>query len=201
MNSVSAPIYTDFQGMAELKARAHADAKGSLDKVARQLESLFTQMMLKSMRQAKLGDGLMDNDQTKFYQEMYDQQLALHLSESGGIGLTEVIKSQLGGSDAANDSQPVNSFSEYRNSVIGLMDRRSGPPISLQDGKPIIAPPSVSRPVEGSTVEDPTGDHDETRIVDEDRDDAGHEDAQGSARRRRQRTDPPIDGPVARAVL
>jgi peptidoglycan hydrolase FlgJ len=139
MNSVSAPIYTDFQGMAELKARAHADAKGSLDKVARQFESLFTQMMLKSMRQAKLGDGLMDSDQTKFYQEMYDQQLALHLSESGGIGLTEVIKSQLGGSDAANDSQPVNSFSEYRNSVIGLMDRRSGPPISLQDGKPIIA--------------------------------------------------------------
>ncbi len=139
MNRVSASIYTDFQGVAELKARAHADAKGSLDQVARQFESLFTQMMLKSMRQAKLGEGLMDSDQTKFYQEMYDQQLAVHLSESGGIGLTEVIKSQLGGSDAANDSQPVNSFSEYRNNVISLMDRRSGPPISLQDGKPIIS--------------------------------------------------------------
>ncbi|MEJ2530089.1 MAG: flagellar assembly peptidoglycan hydrolase FlgJ [Gammaproteobacteria bacterium] len=110
MNTAPASLlYTDFQGIAELKAKAHADAKGSLDQVARQFESLFTQMMLKSMRKAKLAEGIMDNDQTKFYQEMYDQQLAIHLSESGGIGLTDVIKSQLGGTEAANDSKPVNS--------------------------------------------------------------------------------------------
>jgi Rod binding domain-containing protein len=35
MNNVSASIYTDFQGVAELKAKARADAKGSLDQVAR----------------------------------------------------------------------------------------------------------------------------------------------------------------------
>lgn len=139
MNNVSASIYTDFQGVAELKARARADAKGSLDQVARQFESLFTQMMLKSMRQAKLGEGLMDNDQTKFYQEMYDQQLAVHLSEGSGIGLAEVIKSQLGDSAAANDSQPEKGSSEDGNNVISLMGRWSGSPISLQDGRPIIA--------------------------------------------------------------
>ncbi len=132
-------LYTDFQGVAELKARAHADAKGSLDQVARQFESLFTQMMLKSMRNANLGEGIMDNDQTKFYQEMYDQQLAIHLSESGGIGLADVIKTQLGGTGAANDSKPVNSYSEYRKEVISMLERSSSLPVSMQDGRPIIA--------------------------------------------------------------
>jgi flagellar protein FlgJ len=142
MNSATATtaaIYTDFQGVAELKARARADAKGSLDQVARQFESLFTQMMLKSMRQAKLAEGIMDNDQTEFYQEMYDQQLAVHLSESGGIGLAEVIKQQLGGAEAANDSKPINSYSEYRKEVISMLERSSSLPVSMQDGKPIIA--------------------------------------------------------------
>ncbi len=139
MNTVPASIYTDFQGVAELKARARADAKGSLDQVARQFESLFTQMMLKSMRQAKLADGIMDSDQTEHYQEMYDQQLAIHLSESGGIGLAGVIKEQLGGVDAANDSKPVNSYKEYRKEVISMLERSSSLPVSMQDGKPIIA--------------------------------------------------------------
>ncbi len=140
MNTVPASLlYTDFQGVAELKARARADAKGSLDQVARQFESLFTQMMMKSMRQAKLAEGIMDNDQTEFYQEMYDQQLAIHLSESGGIGLAEVIKSQLGGTEAANDSKPVNSYSEYRKEVISMLERSSSLPVSMRDGRPIIA--------------------------------------------------------------
>jgi peptidoglycan hydrolase FlgJ len=152
MNNVSASIYTDFQGVAELKAKARADAKGSLDQVARQFESLFTQMMLKSMRQAGLGEGLMDNDQTKFYQEMYDQQISVHLSEGRGIGLAEVIKSQLGGSEAANDSQPVNNFSAYRDEVISMLDQWSGPPISFQDGKPIIAMGPTAATEQGSVT-------------------------------------------------
>ncbi len=138
MNTASASLYTDFQGVAELKAKARTDAKGSLDQVAKQFESLFTQMMLKSMRQAKLADGLMDNDQTKFYQDMYDQQLAVHLSEGKGIGLADVIKRQLGG-EAANDSKPVSSFSEYRKEVISMLERSSNMPVFMQDGKPIIA--------------------------------------------------------------
>jgi flagellar protein FlgJ len=138
MNTPAA-IYTDFQGVAELKAKARSDAKGSLDEVARQFESLFTQMMLKSMRQAKLAEGIMDNKQTEHYQEMYDQQLAVHLSESGGIGLAEVIKQQLGGAEATNDNKQANSFSQYRKEVISMLERSSTLPVSMQDGKPIIA--------------------------------------------------------------
>jgi flagellar protein FlgJ len=96
-------------------------------------------MMLKNMRQAKLADGIMDNDQVEHYQEMYDQQLAIHLSESGGIGLADVIKQQLGGTEAANDSKAANSYSEYRKEVISMLERSSSLPVSMQDGSPIIA--------------------------------------------------------------
>ncbi len=97
MTTDVARIYADFQGVARLKAQARKDAQGALDEVARQFESLLLGEMLKSMRQASLGDGLLDNDQSLFYRDMYDKQLAIHMAESGGMGLTDVIKRQLGG--------------------------------------------------------------------------------------------------------
>ncbi|WP_260291097.1 flagellar assembly peptidoglycan hydrolase FlgJ [Sedimenticola hydrogenitrophicus] len=126
MELASAAIYTNMEGLTALKARASADAKGSLDEVARQFESLFVQQMLKSMRQASLGEGLMDSDQSLFYRDMYDQQLSLHLAESGGMGLAEVIKRQLGGAAGADGEEgagsdidsdiglPVKSIEDYR---------------------------------------------------------------------------------------
>ncbi|MES9958392.1 MAG: flagellar assembly peptidoglycan hydrolase FlgJ [Sedimenticola sp.] len=106
MNLASASIYTDFQGLEALKAQAVNDEKGSLDTVAKQFEALLMQQMLKAMRQASLGEGLLDSDQSLFYRDMYDQQLAIHLSESGGLGLADVIKRQLSdgvGSTASKD--------------------------------------------------------------------------------------------------
>ncbi len=87
MQTVPASVYNDFQGIAALKQQAREDQSGSLEKVARQFESLFVQMMVKQMRQASLGEGIFDSDKTRFYQDMYDKQLSLHLSESGGIGI------------------------------------------------------------------------------------------------------------------
>ncbi len=139
MTTATASVYTDFQGVAELKARARKDAKGSLDQVAKQFESIFTQMMLKSMRKAKLADGILDNNHSRQYRDMYDQQLAVHLSESKGLGLAGVIKEQMGGKQAANDSNPANSYSEYRKEVISMLERSSSIPVSMQDGRPIIA--------------------------------------------------------------
>jgi len=63
--------------------------------VAKQFESVFVGMMLKSMRQAKLADGIMDSSQSDFYRDMYDQQLSVHLAGESGIGLADVIEKQL----------------------------------------------------------------------------------------------------------
>ncbi len=88
-------VYTDFSGLAKLKTEARQNSPEALTKVASQFESIFLNMVLKSMRQAKLADGIMDSDQSKFFQDMYDQQLAVHLSASPGIGLADLIVKQL----------------------------------------------------------------------------------------------------------
>lgn len=100
--AISTPqVYTDFSGLQALKTKARDDQSGSLAEVAKQFESLFVQMMVKSMRDASFGGGLLDSKQTEFYRDMYDQQLSIHLSEKGGIGLAEVLERQLGGNPSS----------------------------------------------------------------------------------------------------
>ena len=91
-----ADVYTDFQGLAKLRAEARGDSPKALREVARQFEALFLQQMLKSMREASMGEGLMDNDQSRLYQGMYDQQLGIELSKGRGLGLAETLMRQLG---------------------------------------------------------------------------------------------------------
>ncbi|MCP3021683.1 flagellar assembly peptidoglycan hydrolase FlgJ [Cupriavidus basilensis] len=85
----------DTQGFEALKQNARTGASDStLRTAARQFEAVFTQMMLKSMRDATPQDGMFDNEQTKLYMSMMDQQLSQQLS-SRGIGLADVMMRQL----------------------------------------------------------------------------------------------------------
>lgn len=96
-----AQVYTDFSGLAALRAKARHSEEAALDQVSRQFESLFLQMMLKGMRDASFGGGLLDSKQSAFYRDMYDKQIAMHMAEGQGIGLADVLKRQLGGGIAA----------------------------------------------------------------------------------------------------
>ncbi len=87
--------YSDFNALADLKRQAKEKSPESIKEVAKQFESVFVGMMLKSMRQAKLADGIFDNSQTDFYRDMYDKELSVHLAGEDGIGLAEVIAKQL----------------------------------------------------------------------------------------------------------
>lgn len=93
-----AGIYTDFNGLTELKAGARKQSPEARKEVARQFEAMFIQIMLKSMRDAgSLGEEGGESDQTRFYQQMFDQQIALDLANKKGIGLAKVFEQQLGG--------------------------------------------------------------------------------------------------------
>jgi len=111
MNIDMAQVYTDFSGLTALKAKAREDQDAALDQVSRQFESLFLQMMLKSMRDASFGGGLMDSKQTEFYREMYDKQIAVDMAQNHGMGLAAVIKRQLGGSaPAPHDGRSIEDY-------------------------------------------------------------------------------------------
>ena len=90
-------VYTDFQGINALRSRARSDGQSeeTLREVAGQFEALFLQMMLKSMRDASLGESMLDNDHTKTYQSMFDKQISIEMSHGRGIGLAEMMVKQL----------------------------------------------------------------------------------------------------------
>lgn len=89
-------VYTDLQGMQQLGQEK--DDEVALKKVAQQFESMFVQMMLKNMRQANAvfeKDSLMNSEETKFYRDMYDDQLSLTLSHGRGIGIADAMYKQM----------------------------------------------------------------------------------------------------------
>ncbi|WP_370978937.1 flagellar assembly peptidoglycan hydrolase FlgJ [Agaribacterium sp. ZY112] len=89
-------VYTDLSGLQQLKH--DADKEEALKKVAKQFESLFVSMLMKSMRQANdvFAEGSMfDSNESRFYRDMYDQQLSLSLSSGRGIGIADALYRQL----------------------------------------------------------------------------------------------------------
>lgn len=91
--------YNDLNALQAIKYGDRADAS-RLDAVAQQFESMFVSMMLKGMRSANEAfgkDNPLNSSNMRFYQEMYDSELAVSLSQAKGIGIAEVVKRQLAG--------------------------------------------------------------------------------------------------------
>ena len=93
----AAVMYNDLQALGGLKKGAREKSPEAIKQVAQQFESLFVQMMLKSMRDTVPENKLFGSNAEKMYQEMYDKQLSMHISNGRGIGLARTIERQLGG--------------------------------------------------------------------------------------------------------
>lgn len=108
---MSGAIYNDFTQFTTLRAEATRNPNEALEEVAAQFESIFLQQMLKSMRDATVKSDLFDSSQMDTYQSMADQQLAVQLSEKGGIGLARMMVEQMqtGGLVASSASDAVDA--------------------------------------------------------------------------------------------
>lgn len=89
--------YTDLNRLNQFKVGG--DSSSNIKKVAQEFESLFVNEMMKAMRKANevFAEGnFMNSNESKTYQDMYDQQLAVTMSKSkNGIGLASVLERQL----------------------------------------------------------------------------------------------------------
>ncbi len=94
----------DFKQFSTLRRGAAANDPEALRAAARQAESLFTRMMLESMRSASFGDPMFGSDQGDLYQDMADDQLAVQLSQGRGLGLADMLIRQLSGGVAGASS-------------------------------------------------------------------------------------------------
>jgi flagellar protein FlgJ len=92
---VDAPAYTDLAGLSKLKRAAGTNDPKAIRTVAEQFESMFTRMMLKSMRDAIGPDPMFGSNQEQMYQGMADDQLSVQLSKGKGLGLADMLVRQL----------------------------------------------------------------------------------------------------------
>lgn len=95
----------DSKGLDELKHSARNNSPDALKGAAKQFEALFMNMMLKSMRQAGGSDGPFDNEQSRMYTSMLDQQLSQTVANRG-IGLADALVRQLSNNAANQILQP-----------------------------------------------------------------------------------------------
>ncbi|VWC50045.1 flagellar rod assembly protein FlgJ [Burkholderia lata] len=108
-NDLTQRFALDVQGFDALRAQAKQSPQAGAKAVAGQFDAMFTQMMLKSMRDASPDGGLFDSHTSKMYTSMLDQQLAQQMS-TRGIGVADALMKQLlrnagqgAGSDTAAD--------------------------------------------------------------------------------------------------
>ena len=89
-----------------MRAQARHSPDQALKAAAQQFESVFLNMMLKSMREATPQDGMFDSEQTRMFTGMLDQQLAQSMA-SRGVGLADIMVKQLRGQMTGDKGQKI----------------------------------------------------------------------------------------------
>jgi peptidoglycan hydrolase FlgJ len=98
IDTSAASTYTDLNGLAALKR--DPTSPQAISAVAEQVEALFLQMMLKSMRDAGSAENP-DSNEMGMYQDMFDKQVALSISKHADLGIGRLLKRQISGTPQA----------------------------------------------------------------------------------------------------
>ncbi len=133
--------YFDLSSLSQLKGNSEAKKDDTIKVVAQQLESVFLEIVLKTMNEANssLKSELFDRDTEEFYQDMFNQQLSLTLSKAGGIGLADVIVKQL--TPKGGDKLPLDQ-SRLVSSVF------KGQPLQKSDlAQPVVTNEQIEQPL------------------------------------------------------
>jgi flagellar protein FlgJ len=113
---LSGKVAFDANSLNNLKLAAKENSPEAIKGVAKQFEAVFMNMMLKSMREASPQDSPFDNEQSRTFTSMLDQQLSSNLA-SKGLGLANVLAKQLSksGNNIATNTmqQAVTDVSAY----------------------------------------------------------------------------------------
>jgi len=91
---LSGKLAFDANSLDALKQSARENSPEALKDVAKQFEAIMMNLMLKSMREATPQEGVFDNEQSRMFTSMLDQQLTSNLTAKG-LGLADVLVKQL----------------------------------------------------------------------------------------------------------
>lgn len=117
-----AKFFADVNGLEGIKSGARQNSKEAIQAAAEQFEAMFFQMIMKNMHAAnkELRSDLFASNATDHYMDMYHQQLAQTLAESGDLGLGKVLTEQLSQTKPATETNKaltgtLYSLAHYKN--------------------------------------------------------------------------------------
>ena len=93
-NNLSNALAADASSLNALKLQAGQNSPAAIKETAKQFESLFMRELIKSMREATMKSGLLDNSGANLGTDLLDQQFAVKMSGQPG-GLSDLIAAQL----------------------------------------------------------------------------------------------------------
>ena len=115
-----AGLTMDVRSLERLKSSSSASPQSAIRETAKQLESLFMQELMKSMRASTMSTGMLDNQATEMGTSMLDTQFAGQMTGRPG-GLSDLIVRQLerqmglnngaASGDASGNAAPLNGLS------------------------------------------------------------------------------------------
>lgn len=147
---LSGNVAFDANSLNGLKNAAKENSPEAIKGVAKQFEAIFMNMMLKSMREASPQDNPFDNEQSRTFTSMLDQQLSSNLA-SKGLGLADVLAKQLSKGNnpvtdtmeqAVTDVQPTPAYGAQSNPII------SNPLSQAANSKVVANPQDYKAPLE-----------------------------------------------------
>ena len=145
-SSTAANTYSDVNALAALKK--DPTSPQAIKAVAQQVDALFLQMMLKSMRDASAEVGEPTSNEMGMYQDMFDKQIALQLSQHQSLGLGAQLTRQLAAQAAAkaNKSSDPQASAGTATSVPALkpLPRPAGSAPPSSDTAPAATTPNTS---------------------------------------------------------
>lgn len=123
-------LAADVNSLNSLKTQAGKDQQGALKEAAKQFEALFMRELLKSMREATMKSGLMENESGNLGSELLDEQYASQMTGLPG-GLSAMIERQLSQQIApsaipANAGKGADDLPAFKPAPQSTVDRVSG---------------------------------------------------------------------------
>ncbi|MBT0721138.1 flagellar assembly peptidoglycan hydrolase FlgJ [Rosenbergiella collisarenosi] len=118
----------DVNELNALRGAAQKNASQNSAQVAQQVEGIFLQMMLKSMRQSLPGDDLLGSDQQRLFTSLYDQQIT-QLAPNSHLGLAALIEKQMQpvippASDVGQRALPIDTDRQFFQRIVQWVDRK-----------------------------------------------------------------------------
>ena len=119
-------LAADGRSLNNLKFQAGQNSPEAIKETAKQLEALFMRELIKSMREATMKSGMLDNAGTDLGSDLLDQQMATQMTGlPGGLGdlISKQLTRQMGGSESdalSADDSALSSLSQFE----GLSSRR-----------------------------------------------------------------------------